>query len=380
MDFDFSDEQRQLGDAAQRFVAGEYGFERRKAILQSHEGFSREVWKQLGELGFLALLVPEENGGMGAGPVELLLLMSAIGKGLLLEPYLPSAVLGTRLVVSLGSPEQKESLLPQLATGEIIGVPAHGEAPARYDLRRVDTQAFPRGDEFVLHGEKTAVLHGPSADLLFVSARTSGSAAEEDGISLFVVPRDSDGLAVTSYRTVDGQRAADVKLDGVRVPRSAMLGPEGGAFEAIAAAAEVGIAALCAEAVGALQASLDATLEYTRARHQFGQPIGKFQALQHRMADMFIHVEQARSMSYLAAMRCQDSQRPARVRAVSGAKALIGQAARFVGQQSIQLHGGMGMTDELAISHYFRRLTAIELTLGDTEYHLERFARAGDSA
>jgi alkylation response protein AidB-like acyl-CoA dehydrogenase len=380
MDFDFSEEQRQLGEAAQRFVAGEYGFEKRKRILRSEEGFSREVWQKLGELGFLALLVPEEQGGMAGGPVEMLLLMNAIGKALLLEPYLPSAVLATRLLAALGSAEQKESLLAKLATGDLIAVPAHVERSARYDLQRVETAASAAGADFVLRGEKTMVLHAPSADVLVVSARTAGGPDDEEGISLFVVPRESRGLSVTPYRTMDGQRAADVKLDGVRVPRSSLLGPEGSAFKGLAAAFDVGVAALCAEAVGALQASLDATIEYTKTRNQFGQPIGKFQALQHRMADMYVHVEQARSMSYLAAMRCQDPDAAARARAVSGAKALIGQACRFVGQQSVQLHGGMGMTDELPISHHFRRLTAIELTLGDTEYHLERFARAGDRA
>jgi alkylation response protein AidB-like acyl-CoA dehydrogenase len=361
MDFDFTEEQRQLGDAMQRFVTGEYPFEKRKAILASPEGFSREVWKQLGELGFLALLVPEEQGGMGAGPVEMLLMMNAVGKGLLLEPYLPSAIIATRLL-------QGSELLPRMAAGEIIVVPAHGEREARYDLQRVSTTASSDG---VLRGEKTAVLHAPSADFLVVSARTAGKPDDEEGISLFVVPRKS--VSLRSYRTMDGQRAADVKLDGAR---GTLLTRNG--FSALSAAFDVGIAALCAEAVGALQASLDATIEYTRTRQQFGQPIGKFQALQHRMAEMFIHVEQARSMSYLAAMRCTHPDGLERRRAVSAAKALIGQACRFVGQESIQLHGGMGMTDELFISHYFRRLSAIELTLGDTEHHLERFAFAGD--
>jgi alkylation response protein AidB-like acyl-CoA dehydrogenase len=366
MDFDFSDEQRQLGDAIGRFVAGEYGAEARRAILRSPEGFSREVWKKLAELGFLALLVPEEHGGMGAGPVELLLTMNAIGRALLLEPYLPSAVLATRLLVSLGSPEQKARFLPKLASGELIAAPAHGEADARYDLERVATTAMPGGSGFVLEGQKAVVLHAPSADLLVVSA------SAPRGLSLFLVPRDAPGVSLAPFRTMDGQRAADVRLDNVQAE---LLGPEGGAFDALSAAFDLGLAALCAEAVGALQASLDATIEYTKTRRQFGQPIGKFQALQHRMADMFIHVEQARSMSWLAAMHCQDKDAAQRRHVVSAAKALIGQACRFVGQQSIQLHGGMGMTDELFVSHLFRRLSAIELTLGDTEHHLERFAK-----
>ena len=377
MDFNFTKEQEQLSDTIQRFVAREYSAEKRKAFLKSKDGFSREVWAGLGELGLLALQIPEEHGGMGAGAIEVLLTMNAFGKGLLLEPYLPSAILGTALVRELGSEEQKKSILPRLAAGELIVVPAHGEPAARYDLERVATTAKAAfADGFVLEGKKAVVLHAPAADLLLVSARTGGAVDDAAGISLFVVPRDAAGVSLQTYPTMDGQRAADVTLHEVRVPRSSLLGPEGGAFSTIAAVFDLGIAALCAEAVGALQASLDATVEYTRTRKQFGQPIGKFQALQHRMADMLMHVEQARSMSYLAAMRCTDPDAATRRRAVSAAKALVGQACRFVGQQSIQLHGGMGMTDELLISHHFRRLAAIELSLGDTEHHLEQFVRS----
>jgi alkylation response protein AidB-like acyl-CoA dehydrogenase len=375
MDFNLTKEQEQLSNTVQRFVAKEYAVERRKAILESQEGFSREVWAKLGELGLLALQVPEEHGGMGAGAVEVLLAMNAIGKGLLLEPFLPSAILGTALVRELGSAEQQRAILPKLAAGELIVVPAHGEAGARYDLERLATKATASADGFVLEGTKTVVLHAPAADLLIVSARTSGKVDDEAGISLFVVPRDAPGLSLRAYPTMDGQRAADVTLHQVRVPRSSLLGPLGGAFATLSAVFDLGLAALCAEAVGALQASLDATVEYTKTRKQFGQPIGKFQALQHRMVDMFIHVEQARSMSFLAAMRCTDPDAAVRRGAVSAAKVLVGQACRYVGQQSIQLHGGMGMTDELLISHHFRRLAAIELSLGDTEHHLEQFVR-----
>jgi alkylation response protein AidB-like acyl-CoA dehydrogenase len=366
MDFNFTREQEQLGESIQRFVAKEYGGEKRKQVLRSADGFSREVWGKLAELGLLALLVPEQHGGMGAGPVELLLTMNAIGKGLLLEPYLPSAILSTALIRDLGSDAQKGDLLPRLAAGEIIIVPAHGEAGARYDLDRVATTAKASDGGFLLDGTKTVVLHAAAAEFLIVSARTSV------GLSLFLVAREEAGVSLQTYPTMDGQRAADVTLHRAR---GSLLGPNGFALPALEAVFDLGLAALCAEAVGALQASLDATIEYTKARKQFGQPIGKFQALQHRMADMLMHVEQARSMSYLAAMRCTDSDAAARRHAVSAAKVLVGQACRYVGQQSIQLHGGMGMTDELLISHHFRRLTAIELTLGDTEHHLERFIR-----
>lgn len=376
MDFNLTKEQEQLGDLVQRFVAKEYPFEKRKAILRSSEGFSREVWAGLAELGLLGLQVPEDHGGIGAGAVETMLTMNAIGRGLLLEPYLPSAILATVLIRELGSAAQKEEHLPSLAAGERIAVPAHGEPGARYDLRQVATRAVRSGGGFVLQGDKAVVLHAGAADLLLVSARGGGRPDDEAGISLFAVPRNAPGLSLKQYPTLDGQRAAEVHLEQVEVPASALLGPEGGAFPALEAAFDQGIAALCAEAVGALQASLDATVEYTRTRKQFGQPIGKFQVLQHRMADMLMHVEQARSMGYLAAMRCTEKDRALRRKAISAAKALVGQACRFVGQQAIQLHGGMGMTDELMISHHFRRLLAIELSLGDTEHHLERFMRS----
>jgi alkylation response protein AidB-like acyl-CoA dehydrogenase len=364
-------------------MAKEYGFEKRRAILRSPEGMSREVWSKLAEMGLLGLQVPEEQGGVGAGAVETMLTMNAFGRGLLVEPYLPSAILATGLIRELGSPDQKEKLLARLAAGELIATPAHGEAFARYDLGRVGTSAAPGRDGFVLNGRKAVVLHAQSAALLVVSARPAGdgrspqgAASNAPGVSLFLVPRDAPGVTVLAYPTMDGQRAADVILRDVRIPRDALLGPEGGALPALSAVWDVGLAALCAEAVGALQAIFDATLEYTKTRKQFGVPIAKFQALQHRMADMLMHVEQAKSMSYLAAVRCTDADARARSHAVSAAKVLVGQACRFVGQQAVQLHGGMGMTDEMMVSHHFKRLAVIELSLGDTEHHLERFVQS----
>jgi alkylation response protein AidB-like acyl-CoA dehydrogenase len=393
MDFNLSKEQELLSDSVQRFMAKEYSFEKRRAILRSPEGMSREVWAKLAELGLLGLQVPEEHGGVGAGAVESMLTMNAFGRGLLVEPYLSSAILATGLIRELGSPNQKEKLLARLAAGELIAVPAHGEAGARYDLGRVGTSAVPARDGFVLNGRKAVVLHAQSADLLLVSARTGdgrspqGAASNAGpgapgtfdtgpGVSVFLVPRDAPGITILGYPTLDGQRAADVILRDVRMPRDALLGPEGGALPVLSAVWDLGLAALCAEAVGALQAIFDATLEYTKSRKQFGVPIAKFQALQHRMADMLMHVEQAKSMSYLAAVRCTDADARARSHALSAAKVLVGQACRFVGQQAVQLHGGMGMTDELMVSHHFKRLAVIELSLGDTEHHLERFVQS----
>jgi alkylation response protein AidB-like acyl-CoA dehydrogenase len=373
MHFNLTDEQRMLGEMVQRFLAQEYGFEARKKVLRSPEGWSREIWRQLAEMGLLGLQVPPEQGGMAPASVETMLTMNALGKALSVEPYLPSAILATALIRELGSPAQREELLPALAAGERIAVPAHGEEGARYDLARVATSARRAGPGWVLEGRKAVVLHAAAADLLLVSARSAGAVDDARGISLFVVPRDAPGVRLASYPTIDGQRGADVTLSGVALPAGALLGPEGGAGPAIAAAWDLGVAALCAEAVGALQATLDATLEYTRTRKQFGVPIARFQALQHRMADMLMHVEQARSMSYLAALHAHGADGRERRRTLSAAKVTVGQACRHVGQQAVQLHGGMGVTDELAVSHYFKRLMAIEMSLGDTEHHLERF-------
>ncbi len=377
MHFHLTDEQRALSDMVQRFLSQEYAFEARRRILRSAEGWSREVWGKLGEMGLLALQVPEEHGGMAPATVETLVTLNALGKALVVEPYLSSAVMGTALVRSLGTAAQREALLPAMAAGETIAVPAHGEEGARHDLARVATTATRRGAGWVLQGRKAVVLHAPAADLLLVTARTSGHEDGEEGLSVFAVPARSPGVRLVPYPTIDGQRGADVELAGVALPGESLLGEEGRAFPAIAAAFDLGVAALCAEAVGVLQAALDATLEYTRTRKQFGVPIARFQALQHRMADMLMHVEQARSMSFLAALHAASPDVRERRRAVSAAKVTVGQACRFVGQQAVQLHGGMGVTDELAVSHHFKRLLAIELGLGDTEHHLERFITEG---
>jgi alkylation response protein AidB-like acyl-CoA dehydrogenase len=376
MHFSLTPEQQLLSETVQRFLSKEYGFEARGRILRSPEGWSREVWAKLAEMGLLALQVPEAHGGMGPAPVETLLTLVAMGKALVLEPYLASAVMGTALVRTLGSAGQQAALLPALAAGEKIVVPAHGEEGARYDLERVATTATRTGSGWSLRGRKAVVLHAAAADVLLVTARTAGETTDRTGLSLFLVPRDAKGLSLVAYPVLGGERAAEVVLADVALPADAILGAPGQAFDALAAAFDLGVAGLCAEASGALQATLDATLEYTKTRKQFGVPLAKFQALQHRMADMLIHVEQARSMAYLAALRADDPDPRERRRAVSAAKVVVGNACRFVGQQAVQLHGGMGVSDETAVSHYFRRLTAIELTLGDTEHHLEQFIAA----
>jgi alkylation response protein AidB-like acyl-CoA dehydrogenase len=369
MRFSPTPEQQQLGEMVQRFLSDQYTFEERRKILDSETCFSREIWSKLAELGLLALQAPESQGGLAPAVVETLLTSTAMGKAMVLEPYFSSAVVATALIRDLGSAQQHEELLGPMVSGERIAVPAHFERESRWTLQNVATVGRRGGGGWTLSGSKAVVLHGPVADFLLASARTPS------GISLFSVAKDAPGIALTAYRTLDGSPAADVALNDTP---GALVGEEGRALPAIVRAFDLGLAALCAEAAGALQATLDATVEYTKTRRQFGVPIGKFQALQHRMVDMLLHVEQARSMSYLAAMRAAEPDSRDRRKALSAAKVVVGNACRFVGQNAVQLHGGMGVTDEMPVSHLFRRLTAIELTLGDTAHHLEQFVAASE--
>jgi alkylation response protein AidB-like acyl-CoA dehydrogenase len=374
MDFEFSDEQRQLGEAVAGFLDKEYSFERLRAIKRSGTGWDPQVWQGLADLGVLGINVPAAQGGLGFGPLETLTLMNACGPALLLEPVLSSAVIATVLLSEYASSAPAALLLGAMGRGERIAVLAHFEPDARFDVGSVAASARADGESYVLDGHKAVVLHAGLADTLLVSARTAGKTGEALGVTLFLVPRQTPGVRLDEYLTVDGQRAADVHLKGVKLPAGNRLGPAGNALPAIEAALDVGLAALCAEAVGIMQALLNATVEYLRTRQQFGQPIGRFQALQHRVADMVMHLEQARSMSYLATLRCDSADAAERRRALSAAKVLIGEAGRFVGQQAVQLHGGMGMTDELKVSHWFKRLTAIDIMFGDSDTHLQRYA------
>jgi alkylation response protein AidB-like acyl-CoA dehydrogenase len=361
MNFDFNEDQRALADTVQRFVAKDYTFEKRRAILDSTAGWSREVWQALADLGVLALNIDEDHGGFGYGPQETGLVMSAVGRGLLLEPYLAAAVIAPALIRRTASADFVEQWLPNIATGETVVVLAHADA-------RSEPVTEINGS---LTGRKAVVAHGACADLLLVSARTAS-----DGTGLFAVMPGIEGVSLRDYPTLDGQRAADLVLSNA----PAMRIDAGHALDAIEAALDIGLAALCAEAVGIMEATVAATTDYLKTRQQFGQPIGRFQALQHRMADMLLHLEQARSMSYLAAMHCTNEDQSARQRSLSAAKVTIGQACRFIAQNAVQLHGGMGMTDELMLSHWFKRLTVIEMSFGDTDSHLQRFAKLSRAA
>ncbi|RJF96202.1 acyl-CoA dehydrogenase family protein [Noviherbaspirillum saxi] len=374
MDFTFTEEQQMLLDTTRRFVAKDYGFEARRQIKEkSADGFSREIWQGLADIGLLSLNVPEADGGLGGSAIDNMLAMNAVGEGLLLEPYLACAVLATKTLALLGNDAQRAEWLPALAAGEKIVVLAHDEPKTRFDRLAIDTRSWPVGNGYLLTGHKCVVTHAGSADMLLITARI-GKADETGPLAVFCVPVDAPGLDKTTYNTVDGVRASDVRLNQVFVPATALLDGGADSEAKIAEVLDFGLAAVCAEAVGALDKLLAATVEYARNRKQFGQPIGKFQALQHRMADMVLHIEQARSMSYLAAVRCTDTDAATRARAMSAAKVVIGQACRFVGQQAVQLHGGMGVTDELDVSHYFKRLMAIELQFGSTDQHLEQYA------
>jgi alkylation response protein AidB-like acyl-CoA dehydrogenase len=373
MNFEFSDEQQQLHDTVSRYLTEQYTFEKFRSINASPLGWDKAAWTGLAELGVLALNVPVAQGGLGFGPLETLSVMGACGRSLLLEPFLSSAVIATAALRAFDDAAAAQ-LLTRMASGEAIAVLAHYEPESRFETQWVNARARRSGEQYQLDGHKAVVLHAGASDTLLVSARTAGEPGDANGVSLFRVPRDARGLTLDAYPTIDGRRAAEVYLKAVQVPADSRLGAEGAALPAIDAALDTGLAALCAEAVGVMQALVDATVAYVQSRQQFGTPIGRFQALQHRIADMLIHLEQARSMSYLAALRCADQNVTERRRALSAAKALIGQSSRFIGQQAVQLHGGMGMTDELIVSHWFKRLTAAELMFGDSDTHLQRYA------
>jgi alkylation response protein AidB-like acyl-CoA dehydrogenase len=363
MDFNFKEEQLAFADALKRWVTKDYSFEARNKIVHSPSGVSDAAWSTLAELGMTALPVPEEQGGFNGSAVDMFVVMQELGRGLVVEPYLATMIAAEALKTGGGH----DGLLEQVAAGELKLACALAEKQSRYDLADIATSATARDGGYVLNGAKSIVLHGGQAGSLLVSARTQG------GISLFVVPAASAGVAITDFRTLDGLRAANISFTDVQLAATALVGAEGAAWDTIEHAADYGAALLCAEALGAMEAIFAATLDYVKTRSQFGAPIGKFQALQHRMADMYIHLEQARSMALLAAVKMASDDAVERRRTISAAKFRVGQAAKFVGQQAIQLHGGMGVTDEVLASHHFKRLTMIELTLGDSDHHLQRF-------
>jgi len=376
MDFKLSDDQRMLQDTVERLVARDYGFEQRKAYAREQKGYSAAVWARYAELGLLALPFPSAQGGLDGSAVDVMLVMQALGRALPLEPLLPTMVIAAA-ALRAASAAQLERWVEPIATGALTLAWAHAEPGSRYRLADVSTLAHRDGDDYVLDGCKSVVLHGDHADRLLLSARISGARCDRDGIALFLLDADSPGLARRGYATQDGLRAADIALDGVRVAASEMIGEPGAALSVIEGVAEAAIAALAAEAVGVMSAALDLTVEHLKTRQQFGGPIGRFQALQHRAAEMLIALEQARSMAQYAALMLAETDAIERRKALAAVKVQIGQSARFIGQQAIQLHGGIGVTDEYAVGHCFKRLSMIESRFGDTAHHLAEFARLG---
>ncbi|MGE0806248.1 MAG: acyl-CoA dehydrogenase family protein [Burkholderiaceae bacterium] len=380
MDFQYSEEQQLLADSIGKLLEKNYDFEARQRIATSEAGYSDELWRQFAEMGLLSLPFAADDGGFGGGAIDMMAVMEAIGEALVVEPFVSTVGLAGRLLARAGSPAQRQALLPGVIDGSLKLAFAFSERGSRYDLERVATTAQRRGDGWVLDGAKEIVLHAPMADKLVVSARTAGGVADAQGLSLFVVDAGAAGLRLDSYRTVDGLRAADATLTGVVVDGDALLGEAGAALPLIEEAVDFASVLQCCEAVGAMRSANAATLEYLKTRRQFGVPIGSFQALQHRMVDMSVSAEQARSITTLACARVDAAARgelseAERRRFVSAAKVKVGEAARHVGQEAIQLHGGMGMTIEMKVAHTFKRLTMIAQQFGDVDHHLARFAK-----
>jgi pimeloyl-CoA dehydrogenase small subunit len=377
MDFDLSEEQRLLKDSVDGLLNDSYDFEQRKKYGAEKTGWSKAVWDKLAEQGLLGLPFAEADGGFGAGAVETMIVMQAFGRALVLEPYLPTVVIAGGFLRHGGSAAQKAAHIPGIIDGSKTFAFAQLEKNSRYDLNDVSTTAKKKGDGWVIDGEKFVVLNGEAADTLVVTARTKGGQTDRDGIGVFLVPRTAKGVTVKGYPTQDGMRAADITFTGVEVGADAAIGDPANGLPLIERVVDEARTALCAEAVGAMDESLKITVEYIKTRKQFGVPIGSFQALQHRAADMFVLTEQARSMAMLATMASDFDDAKERAGSVAAAKVQVGKSLKFVGQQSIQLHGGIGMTMEASIGHYFKRLSIIESTFGDTDYHLRRASEAG---
>jgi pimeloyl-CoA dehydrogenase small subunit len=377
MDFDLTEEQRLLRDSVDGLLTDAYEFEQRKKYMKEKGGWSRAVWGKLAEQGLLGLPFAEADGGFGAGAVETAIVMEALGKALVLEPYLATVVIAGGFLRHGGSDVQKAAHIPSIIDGSRTFAFAQLEKNSRYDLADVSTTAKKKGSGFLIDGEKFVVLNGESADTLIVTARTGGGRHDKTGIGVFLVPANAKGVVKKSYPTQDGLHAADISFTAVEVGADAGIGDGENALPLIERVVDEARTALCAEAVGLMDESLKTTVEYIKTRKQFGVAIGSFQSLQHRAADMFVAVEQARSMSMFATMAADFDDPKERAKAVAAAKVQIGKSGKFVGQQAIQLHGGIGMTQEAKIGHYFKRLTMIENTFGDTDYHMRRVSEAG---
>ena len=373
MNFDLTEEQQLLEDSVARFVADKYPLEQRRKLADGSRGYSEDHWKAFAELGWLAVPFDEDDGGIGGGPVETMVVMEQFGRGLVLEPYLPTVILGGGVLRRTLAGDQRADLLGKLIEGKLQLAFAHSEEQARWDLNDVTSSAREDGDGWVLNGAKTVVFNGGNADLLIVSARSSGGQMDTDGISLFLVDPKADGVKVEGYPTVDGLRAAEVTLKDVRVAGDALLGDAGKAWPIIEAVADEALLALCAEALGSLDVMVKDTVQYTQERQQFGHPLADFQTVQHRLVEMFMEYEQCKSLVYRSTMEYAQNGHEA-ARTLSACKHLIGTAGKFIGENAVQLHGGMGVTEELRLGHFFKRQLVIESQFGNADFHLEKFA------
>jgi alkylation response protein AidB-like acyl-CoA dehydrogenase len=374
MDFSFNEEQTLIQRQVAQFIQRDYEWEKRQALAKSELGFSSENWKIFADLGWLGISLSEESGGFGGSALETMIIMEEFGKGLVVEPFLETIVLCAGLIDSCGNKDQKSEILKKVISGEMHLALGFVEPQSRFNLADVITEAKKKGDGFVLNGFKSVVMNGPSANNIIISARISGKQSEEEGISLFVIDPKLEGVSLRNYPTVDGRRASEITLENVDVSSSCLLAEEGKGFKELEKAIDSATLAICAEAIGAMEVLYKTTVEYTKIRKQFGQAIGKFQVLQHRMVDMFMEYEQSKSLLYMATIKQAEKAEDSK-KAISGLKYQVGKAAKFIGQQAVQLHGGMGVTDELNVGHFFKRLTTIITIFGNTDYHLKRYSQ-----
>jgi alkylation response protein AidB-like acyl-CoA dehydrogenase len=372
MDFTFNEEQTLIQDQVDQFIQKEYDWETRQSLSNSELGFGDNNWQKFAELGWLGISTSEDNGGFGGSAIESMLIMEAFGKGLVVEPFIETIIMSGGLIDEHGSDQQKSSILEPAIAGQLHLALAYAEPQSRFNLSDVVTEAKSDGDNFILNGYKSVVMNGPSANKIIISARTSGSQLEENGITLFIVDGDSQGLNKTNYKTVDGRRASDLTIENVSVSKDDIIGQIDAGFDILDSSIDRAILAISAEAVGAMEVLYKTTVEYTKTREQFGTSIGKFQVLQHRMVDMFMEYEQCKSLLYMATMKHEEGSADAK-KAISGLKYQVGKAGRFIGQQAVQLHGGMGVTDELNVGHYFKRLTTVGTIFGNSDYHLKKY-------
>jgi hypothetical protein len=374
VNFDFSEEQKLLQDSVERFVQDNYELDKRARLVASSKGFSDEYWQTMAELGWFALPFPEALGGFGGNQIDTMVVMEQLGKGLVLEPFFASIVLGGGVLKRAGSDAQLAELVPGIIDGSRQLTLAYAEEQARFDLHDVTTAARADGDGFVINGHKSMVANAETASHLIVSARTSGGQIDERGISLFLIDAGADGVSLQNFPTVDGLRASEVTLDDVRVGADALIGELDGGFSVLNGVAGDAILALSAEAIGCMEVLYRDTVAYTQERVQFDHPLSDFQVLQHRMVEMFMEYEQCKSLLYRATLEAVQGDGTEAQRAIHALKHMVGKTGIFIGENAVQLHGGMGMTEELRVGHYFKRLLVIDAQFGNADYHLEKFA------